>query len=1280
MYPEIRVHNGDLESSIFLAWISQIVLMELAMVPSTVGLTTADTKNASFYSPLNQMVYSNETYPVESLEMGYYTSACNSTSKPCVQSLPSVWPNKLDEYSELKESELILDPEPNGLFGYLSPYVPSFTASQYPGMTTHFGLAGEENRQLLAETFLRPTTWREYCTEVSTTGCLDPDEVSSRLPQTYEEEGRYFAEGVFTGYFRFTEQNNCTLYPTTCTGTIIAPPCDWASNVEGQLYWNNIVGLSLDGPESPHGGYTVEHLQQLWDAANATRSNIMMYWFEPSYLPVRYIGTEFEMQSVAFPQASKECVELQATKTEQCSNDVEIRRGVEGGACRSKIITLEHLIVKSLYLDGLELPEADKSPDYEVLTNVRVSSLEMNAMLKAWYDGIDPRAAVCDWVVENLDSLWGTIPDGYPRVLERRSQYQVWYLFLCQGFGTTVGVIALLGIILCFKYRETKTMVFAQPFFMMLILHGFLLVSAGAVLNAFEPTLLNCTASSWLVVLGYTIELVPVLVKTSAINRLISSSKKKMKRVNISRHLMFMQVTLFVALSLAFLITWTVLDTPDAQVLREVVENDEVIVVQQDLKCASEQSLWRLVSFGWQALLLLLAAVLAFQSRGVMTQLNDSKYLAVMVYSHFLFVSLRGICSFFYVYGTLPSSATAALFSMNYSMDALLAMGIYVFPKILEARKSPGDFRPGRFSTEFRLSRARSSIGADEPNESEDVDAFSEMKKSQVSILICTANIGNAEPTLESLEAWVPPGGTCHRVTPLDKQSLGAGNFDIIAIGMQEATWSDSRGKGSRRALKGDQITEADVLNALEQKNTAQLREMIQDTLGDGYHQVADEQRGQMRLHIWVRRPILRDITRVKLSGSNTGIGNVLANKGGIVATVYYRNTRISFISLHLAAHEGESYYKTRCENLRSILREAKTFGGTKKFDETMTSHHCFVFGDMNFRTNFGTESSHEDNMKRAMDLIDAKDYATLYQFDELQEGIAEGDLLVKFKTLPCNFPPTFKVERDVLLEYRDQRTPSYTDRILFRSAEGLATNLKPLAYESCLEFVSSDHKPIRGAFSLTPNDEMDSFKIDGELQMVFRKMRCSDLPAGDADGKSDPYLLFMWDSVDFQSDNGSIVDKIRELWLGRSWPRTPYISKTLNPFWKGTRMHFHASNTVIGPDAMLFIAAIDFDAVGKDEFLGGLSLNVMKLVGMKRSMTEKSVLIDEPLLREGKFSGRIKCSVDITMTQRVPSRLSMGLGSRLASRMTLGKLSDDGSWKASHGALASSSLFELED
>lgn len=60
------------------------------------------------------------------------------------------------------------------------------------------------------------------------------------------------------------------------------------------------------------------------------------------------------------------------------------------------------------------------------------------------------------------------------------------------------------------------------------------------------------------------------------------------------------------------------------------------------------------------------------------------------------------------------------------------------------------------------------------------------------------------------------------------------------------------------------------------------------------------------------------------------------------------------------------------------------------------------------------------------------------------------------------------------LLVFADNSHPSlfrsYTDRILWKSTEGMKGLVTPTVYEPCPDFITSDHKPIRGAFTVKLN------------------------------------------------------------------------------------------------------------------------------------------------------------------------------------------------------------------
>ena len=297
----------------------QILLMEVVQVPVTVGLTLDSTKGSSFYNEESTLPYSAAGYPWDALEeanrIGDCRNAFNET-RQCIHVMPEVWNGQKHEWTaalqgsidgdeaeasdavevdeEANEAESGADDETDAAFtgssggGYIDPiegngqvgkgswYVPSFTADRDDTLVSFYGLSGEENRHKLADAFRRPTSWLEYCEDVSDSNCTEPDGIASRYPSDESEQSSYFAgPDSYIGYFRLTESNNCTLNPTTCVGHIIGPPCTWSTNVDGQLYWNNIVGMAPDGPVLPNGGYNYGPMIQIWRAANWTKSNVV---------------------------------------------------------------------------------------------------------------------------------------------------------------------------------------------------------------------------------------------------------------------------------------------------------------------------------------------------------------------------------------------------------------------------------------------------------------------------------------------------------------------------------------------------------------------------------------------------------------------------------------------------------------------------------------------------------------------------------------------------------------------------------------------------------------------------------------------------------------------------------------------------------------------------------------------------------------------------------------------------------------------------------------------
>lgn len=684
-YPEIRIHNADWAASYIIAWIYQIALVEIIGVPASVGLTSETAKSEGFYSADNTFEYSAETYPFDALRAANSKilsgQNCENTNDPCVHILPEVWNGQINQYHALEKEGVIDRTTSNGAVYKPSLMIPKATAQEFPSLGLFYGLQGDQDPRVLAEKFKKPTNWMDYCETVSQNNCSAPDETAARYPAE-EEKTSYFLEGSYNGYFLATDKNNCVASDSLddCHGYLVGPPCDWTAYVESQIYWNNL-GLKMDGPYGNSTSYSYSSMLEIWNAANATGSHVMMWWWVASIEAQIFGNSSYSPQLVQLPQPSKQCIANRPSIAERCSADPIVRRGSPLGACDQEYDQPQRLIASSVNQMNSLLPAVDQSPAVEMLTSLKVTNFDIieiiQNMISKGDDQIEvtAREAVCDWVAENIDQLEDIIPPNFPKRLTRVFEIGTGH-YVAQAMAILVGLVAVACIFLTCKYRETKTMIFAQPTFMYLILIGCCFVCAAAYMLAVQPMDHICVSIKWMEVLGFTIQLVPVMIKTAALNRLLSSSKKQ-ERININQRTLLRKVTMWMTLVLICLVVWAVVDPPLVAEFRTLNRDDpsEVII---DRECKSEELAWEIVQSAMELALLFICAILAFQSKNAISVVNESRVLAQLIYSHFLFVILRVLVTGFDIADLFSGDIIPILASFNHSFDTMFAMCIYV--------------------------------------------------------------------------------------------------------------------------------------------------------------------------------------------------------------------------------------------------------------------------------------------------------------------------------------------------------------------------------------------------------------------------------------------------------------------------------------------------------------------------------------------------------------------------------------------------------------------------
>jgi hypothetical protein len=120
---------------------------------------------------------------------------------------------------------------------------------------------------------------------------------------------------------------------------------------------------------------------------------------------------------------------------------------------------------------------------------------------------------------------------------------------------------------------------------------------------------------------------------------------------------------------------------------------------------------------------------------------------------------------------------------------------------------------------------------------------------------------------------------------------------------------------------------------------------------------------------------------------------------------------------------------------------------------------HIFFLGDFNYRLIIPRTQVEQ--------FIENKSYSALIQYDQLKKEHSDGRVFREFNEGPINFPPTYKydINSDDYDTSEKARTPSYTDRILWRSIFP-DVQAKQLYYGRA-EVKTSDHRPVSSMFDV---------------------------------------------------------------------------------------------------------------------------------------------------------------------------------------------------------------------
>ncbi|CAB9512659.1 7 transmembrane sweet-taste receptor of 3 GCPR [Seminavis robusta] len=700
-YKEVRFLSQNWESAFITSWIQQIILSELLDVPTSME-TGMSGLEVQFYDHPLRMDYgtSNDWSALQRAterhgDCSHPASGANEEEETCAHVNVEVWEGQSDLIDELVAANMVEPSLGNGALGQQSWFIPRITALKDPTLLTYLGMRGPENRHKMAETFLLPTTWHDYCQLVSEDECDTPDDRVTRPPLDDQEGNLYHHANDYRGYFRFTDANNCTLHPTTCHGFMADYPCGWSSYSQPQAVYNDIAIEPIK--------YTYGELTQIWAAANDTQSHLLLHWWTPEALYQSMVGTDFELLRVSLPPANQDCIEQRITPVERCNESISVQLGDPVGACDEPSFPLQKVLTRSLYDMSKDGPLAAQSPAYDFIKGFTLSDFQLGKIFDYWleaseYDDIpsyDLRHATCRWVVENWDDLQGFVPRTYPRVFTSDDEnnnakfahtlqaHPFHIVALSFGICSTLLIVGV--AVAVYQQRHRRVMQNAQLEFVSILLVGLVLVALAALVAALPPVNWTCITVAWLFNIGYTLELVPLVVKIAAISRMMRAARK-CRRVVLDRTRLVRIVAALCMIAVLFLGVWMGVDPPHKELQLHLTnqQNDRgATIVTTTSHCESNSQAWRFISVTWHVLMLVTATVLAFQTRKLQHGINESQALAILIYSHFFFVVLRVIT--FFLEDSIGESQAALSRSILLSVDVIATAFIYFIPKLLSS-------------------------------------------------------------------------------------------------------------------------------------------------------------------------------------------------------------------------------------------------------------------------------------------------------------------------------------------------------------------------------------------------------------------------------------------------------------------------------------------------------------------------------------------------------------------------------------------------------------------
>ncbi|XP_018324619.1 inositol polyphosphate 5-phosphatase E isoform X2 [Agrilus planipennis] len=266
----------------------------------------------------------------------------------------------------------------------------------------------------------------------------------------------------------------------------------------------------------------------------------------------------------------------------------------------------------------------------------------------------------------------------------------------------------------------------------------------------------------------------------------------------------------------------------------------------------------------------------------------------------------------------------------------------------------------------------------------------------------------------------------------------------------------------------------------------------LQETLGPSHVLYHSTSLGTIHLAIFLRRDLIWYCSLSDDSSLSVRPGTAFRTKGAVASAFILFGTSFLFVTAHLTAHQEK--VKERVSDVKKIVHSLDLPRilpiKNKSRDVTQNFDYVFWFGDLNFRLASPRSKVLEWISSTSFPLPSHMPHGYMHH-DQLCTVLADGAAFHGFTEANITFPPTYKYDPGTqnFDSSSKQRTPAYTDRILYKqrsqrrlNSENDHTQIECVVYDSVSSIKTSDHKPVWGVFRVKIRPGIDTIPLAAGL------------------------------------------------------------------------------------------------------------------------------------------------------------------------------------------------------